>query len=193
MRRGGVCGRVARQITGRTPTTSLHRQTARRTHGGNGNGNDDGLLPEGPANPNIGPFAPELGVRHGVTGKGGKVDGFNNSVKSVFIINSVKSECDGECWPRPSGATTGLRYRLALNVSVDSAAAGGRDPRGRLVTAHGGPCVGAEKACTGAVLVAASALPGPIPAPSRGLKPIWGSTRDRGAAVLAGGVFRRGG
>src|SRR5271163_2723570 len=71
-----------------------------------------------------------------------------------------------------------LKFEEPLNVSVDSAAAGGRDPRGRLVTAHGGPCVGAEKACTGAVLVAASALPGPIPAPSRGLKPIWGSTRD---------------
>ena len=80
------------------------------------------------------------------------------------------------------------------NVSVDSAAAGGRGPRGGGGSAPtAGDLPTAETACTGAVLVPASALPGRIPAPGRGLQP--GGVRPviGGAAGLAEGVCRRGG
>jgi hypothetical protein len=126
MRRGGVRARVARQITGCTPTTSYI----------------DELLDERtavmetemvmvcsrkrPANPNVCPFTPELGVRRRVTGKGGEIDSFH--------LASVKPECDGECRPRPGMATTRLRYRRALNVSRWRPG----PARGRLVTTHRG-------------------------------------------------------
>jgi hypothetical protein len=66
-------------------------------------------------------------------------------VKSVFYLQCFTSvfavftsECDGECRPRPGGAIICLRYRRALNVSVDSAAAGGRGPRGGVWSAPTG-------------------------------------------------------
>jgi hypothetical protein len=71
--------------------------------------------------------------------------------------------------------------------------AGGRGPRGGVWSAPKGSSAVAEKACADAVLVPVSALPGRIWAPGRGLKP--GGVRPviGGAAVLAGGVFLRGG
>jgi len=100
---------------------------------------------EGAANPNIGPFTPELGVRlRGDRKKAAKStvfisdvkSGFINSVKSVFInpalsqfsLAVLSQKVTVNAGRDRGGATTRLRYRRALNVSVSvvSAAQGGR-------------------------------------------------------------------
>src|ERR1700677_451744 len=59
--------------------------------------------------------------------------------------NSVRLECDGECWAATGWGDHTIRYRRAPNVSVDSAAAGACDPRGRLVSAHWGQLLAPKK------------------------------------------------
>ena len=108
---------------------------------------------------------------YGVTGKGGKVDGFTLAALSQFSLAALSQNATVNAGRDRGGATTRLRYRRALNVSVDSATPGGRDPRGRLVTPTGSSA-GAEKACAGAVLVAARALPGLSRPHRRGIKPL---------------------
>jgi hypothetical protein len=130
-------------------------------------------------------FTPELGLRlWGDRKKAAKSTGFLAPL-SQFFICSVKAATRWGDHAPPIPANT--------NVTVDSAAAGSRGPRGGVWSAPTGSSAVAENACAGAVLVAASALPGRIPAPwpgtpARGVRPVIG-----GAAVLAGGVFRRGG
>jgi len=102
--------------------------------------------------------------------------------------SSVKLECDGECWGATGWGDHTTRYRRAPNVSVDSAAAGARDPRGRLVSAHRGQLLAPKEPAR--VLFWSQRRH--RPASGQGLKP-RGMTADRAAAILAGGVFRRGG
>jgi hypothetical protein len=85
------------------------------------------------------------------------------------------------------------RPRACDTDEHSTSAAGGRGPRGGVWSAPTGASAVAENACTVAVLVPASAPPGRIWAPGRGLKP--GGVRPviGSAAVLGGGVFRRGG
>ena len=118
--------RVARQIPGCSPTTSYlgelldERRAVMEV---------EMVMTCSRKGPQI-QFTPELGLRlRGDRKKVAKSTRFLAAL-SQFLISSVKSECDGECRPRPGGATIRLRYRRALTVSVDSAAAGGRGPRG---------------------------------------------------------------
>jgi hypothetical protein len=113
--------------------------------------------------PNIGPSIPEFGVRHGVTGKGGKVDGFPLATPNQFSLAA-----------------------LSQLVPVN---AGPRLARARRLSAHRGHLPTTENTCTGAVLVPASALPQTYPGPHhghsspRGVRAVIG-----GVAVLVGGV-----
>ena len=146
-----------------------------RTHGGAGNGHS--LLPEGAANPNIGPFTPELGYDYGLTGKGGKVNRF---------LSSVKSECDGECSTATRAATTGLRCRLAVKrrcqVSVDSLSSERPGWARGVWSSPTGPSAVAEKAWAGGAVGRGAGTAGPISGPL-GADARWGPTSDRGAAV----------
>jgi hypothetical protein len=90
--------------------TAAHRPlvtstSARRAHGGDGNGNGHGLLREGAANPNIGPFTPELGVRRRCDRKGGKVDSFALAALSQFPLAPLSQNATANAGPRPGGAT----------------------------------------------------------------------------------------
>jgi|HubBroStandDraft_3_1064219.scaffolds.fasta_scaffold89714_3 hypothetical protein len=89
--------------------------------------------------------------------KGGNVDGFPDSVKSGFLLAVLSQHVTVTVH---AGRDRVGRPRACDSGEHSTSAAGGRDPaRGRLVGAHGVTfCSG--KACAGAVLVAASALPG---------------------------------
>jgi hypothetical protein len=182
--------RVARQITGCSPTTSYigelldERRAVMEV---------EMVMTCSRKGPQI-QFTPELGLRlRGDRKKVAKSTRFLAAL-SQFLISSVKSECDGECRPRPGGATIRLRYRRALTVSVDSAAAGGRGPRGGVWSPPtGGDLLAPKKSAQVLFWSQPRHCPGGSRPPGRGLKP--GGVRPviGGAAVLAGGVCRRGG
>ena len=71
--------RVARQITGCSPTTSYIAELLDERRAVMGMEMVMTCSRKGPQTQ----FAPELGRDYGVTGKGGKVDGFPSSGKSV--------------------------------------------------------------------------------------------------------------
>jgi hypothetical protein len=111
--------------------------------------------------------------------------------KSTGFLAALSQQVPNKCWT----ATGWGDHAPAIptnNVTVDSAAAGGRGPRGGGGSAPTeGDLPTAEKACTGAILIPASALPPGGSRPHRGHSSPWGATRDRGRGCAGRGCLSR--